>query len=29
MVHKLPVAKNGEHAYAAYFEEDHDQKVLF
>ena len=29
MVHKLPVAKNGEHAYAAYFEEDHEQKVLF
>ena len=29
MVHKLPVAKNGEHQFAAYSEEDNDQKILF
>ena len=29
MVHKLPVAKNGEHTFAAYMEEDNEQKVTF
>lgn len=29
MVHKLPNARNGEHQYAAYHEEDFSHKVLF
>ena len=29
MVHKIPVAKSGEHQFAAYNEEDNGQKVIF
>ena len=29
MVHKLPPARNGEHSFAMYREEDNEQKILF
>ena len=29
MVHRLPMARNGEHAFAAYHEDESDYKLLF